>query len=236
MLGGLRQLIHNPTTLALFASLPVGACGLHIPWGDTDDPPVSCASRTGVTFDAATPGFDAGPAAAAGSATRDWEGTLNYFDTKPSHLTTSFELSMNWSGEPVTVLSGPCIQGDAGQSSRPPYAIPINAQFVTGDGWFAETLHGTVADATDGTGDLLVGFDDLDFSQLKGSFQWTDLSGFTAAPESERTWFNFMLLIFRKQSGKLEVMYQPVLSHWLGLYVQPPEAGQELTLEATPTF
>ena len=127
----LGHLIRNPTTFALLASLPAGACGLHFPWGD-DGTAATCASRTGVSFDAATPGFDAGPDAAADSATRVWTGTLNYFDTQPSHLTTSFELRMNWSGEPVTVLNGPCIEGDQGQSSRPPYRIPIMAQFTTG--------------------------------------------------------------------------------------------------------
>jgi len=234
MLCRLWHLMHT-TTLALLASLPAVACGLHFPWGD-DGPPATCASRTGVSFDAATPGFDAGPDAAADSATRVWTGTLNYFDTQSSHLTTSFELSMNWSGEPVTVLNGPCIEGSEGQSSRPPYRIPILAQFATGDGWFAETLHGVVTEATDGSGDLTVDFDDLDFSQLKGSFQWTDLSGFTAAPESTRSWFNFMTLIFRKQSNKLELIYQPVLPHWLGLYFQPTGAGRVLSLEASPTF
>jgi hypothetical protein len=189
-----------------------------------------------VSFDAATPGFDAGPDAAADSATRVWTGTLDYYDTQPSHLTTSFELSMKWSGEPVTVLDGPCIDGGEGKPARPPYQIPIVAQFTTGDGWFAETLHGVVSEATDGTGDLLVDFDDLDFSQLKGLFQWTDLSGFTGAPQSAKEWFSFQTLAFRKQSNKLELLYQPVLPHWLGLYFQPTGAGRVLSLEATPTF
>jgi hypothetical protein len=60
------------------------------------------------------------------------------------------------------------------------YVVPVTATLSTADDLFSATLTGTVENAADASGDLWVHFDDLHLDDLRGTFSWRDVLGWSS--------------------------------------------------------
>jgi len=160
---------------AAFIALTIVACAsCRLPLQEGPD----CSTKaTSAKADDAI--FATGPAAASAAAKISAAGSVLYFGRSSSRPSSStIALDTDWDR---SIVKGNYVSCDDGTEEWADYyVVPVTAKLSTADNLFSATLTGTVENAADNSGDLWVHFDDLHLADLKGTFSWRDVLGWSA--------------------------------------------------------
>ena len=166
MAGGVR--------LAFILSIVAGSVSCRLP---LQEGPHCVPKATSAKADDAI--FATGPAAASEAAKISAAGSVLYFG-RSSSLPTSSTISLDTAWD-QSVVKGDYVSCDDGTEEwRDYYVVPVTAKLSTADNLFSATLTGTVENAADNSGDLWLHFDDLELSDLRGTFSWRDVNGWSS--------------------------------------------------------
>lgn len=159
---------------AFILATMVGCASCRLP---LDESPHCSPKATSATADDAI--FATGPAAAAEAAAISATGSVFYYGRSATLPTEStIMLDVAWD---QTSVKGDYVSCDDGTEKwKDYYVVPVTATLSTADDLFSATLTGTVENAADASGDLLIHFDDLQLDDLRGTFSWRDVLGWSS--------------------------------------------------------
>lgn len=125
------------------------------------------------------PKFAGNPAGASMMPTRLATGTLAYSGRKPSLPSMSnMSLQIGWDGSSVTGIYRVCTDGTTRWDN--PFQVPVEANLSTEDNLFSAKLTGTSTTSADNSGNLTIQFNDILLTDLKGTFSWRDVNGWSS--------------------------------------------------------